>query len=564
MIYRPIGEILTEKFGLTPQQLDEGLAIQERSGGLIGQVLLQQGFITEETLCHALSHQLGIPVMLPLEEQAIDPSLVRKIPIGFTRKNRIVPVCFDDGFVIVAIENPFNTQSLDDLSVLMERPVRRVLSTGSEILRAINRMFDQSVDTAEQMIQNMEEEDSGRLIHELEETEDLVEATDDAPIIRLLNLILFQAVKEKASDIHIEAFQDEIQVRYRIDGILYPRLSPPKRYQSAIISRVKIMANMNIAEKRLPQDGRIRRRIADRDVDIRVSTVPTQFGERVVMRLLDRSSVLLSLEDLGLSEINLQRINRLIRLAHGILLVTGPTGSGKTTTLYAALSKINSPDKNIITIEDPIEYQLQGIGQIQVNPKIGLTFANGLRSIVRQDPDVILVGEIRDLETSEIAIQAALTGHLVFSTLHTNDAATAVTRLVDMGIEPFLVSSSVDALLAQRLIRVICQNCREPYKPSEELLAEIGISPLRASEEKLFRGRGCPACLGTGYRGRTGIYELMVMTDHIRAMIMRNADSNEIKQEAIKEGMVTLREDGVRKFLDGITSVEEVIRVTQE
>ncbi len=564
MPYSSIGQIFIEKSGLTPQQLEEGLAIQKRNGGFIGQILVQQGFITEDTLCHALSHQLGIPVMLPLEEQAIDPSLGRKIPIGFTRKNRMVPVRIDDGVVIVATENPFNIQSLDDLSVLMERPVRRVLSTGSEILRAINRMFDQSADTAEQMIHDLEEEDSGRLIHELEETEDLVEATDDAPIIRLINLTLFQAVKEKASDIHIEAFQDDLQVRYRIDGILYPRLSPPKRYQSAIISRVKIMANMNIAEKRLPQDGRIRRRIADRDVDIRVSTVPTQFGERVVMRLLDRSSVLLSLEDLGLPENKLQHMSKLIRLAHGIVLVTGPTGSGKTTTLYAALSKINSPDKNIITIEDPIEYQLQGIGQIQVNPKIDLTFANGLRSIVRQDPDVILVGEIRDMETAEIAIQAALTGHLVFSTLHTNDAATAVTRLVDMGIEPFLVASSVDALLAQRLVRVICMNCREPYKPSQELLAEIGISPIRTSGEKLFRGRGCPACLGTGYRGRTGIYELMVMSDHIRAMIMRNADSNEIKHEAIKEGMITLREDGVKKVLDGITSVEEVIRVTQE
>ena len=389
-----------------------------------------------------------------------------------------------------------------------------------------------------------------------------MDETSEAPIIRLVNLMLSQAVKARASDIHVEPYQDKLKVRYRVDGILYDKLAPPKRIQSTLVSRIKVMAKLNIAEKRLPQDGRMEIRIADKNVDIRVSTIPTAFGERVVLRLLDKSTVLLELSDLGLPEERLKLVDRLIRTPHGIILVTGPTGSGKTTTLYAALNTINNPDINIITIEDPVEYQIEGIGQIQVNPKIGLNFANGLRSIVRQDPDVILVGEIRDMETAEISIQSALTGHLVFSTLHTNDAASAVTRLIDMGIEPFLVSSSVMAILAQRLVRVVCDDCKEAYAPHEESLESIDITPEMAAGKKIYRGKGCPSCLNTGYRGRTGIFELMILDDSIKNLILKTSDANAIKRQAVEQGMLSLRQDGAQKVLDGITTIEEVFRIT--
>jgi general secretion pathway protein E len=349
-----------------------------------------------------------------------------------------------------------------------------------------------------------------------------------------------------------------------VDGILYDKLSPPKRIQSTLISRIKIMAKLNIAEKRLPQDGRIEIKIGDKNIDIRVSTIPTAFGERVVLRLLDKTTVLLSVTDLGMPDDRLKEFNRIIRSAHGIMLVTGPTGSGKTTTLYAALCTINTTDVNIITIEDPVEYQIDGIGQIQVNPKIDLTFAKGLRSIVRQDPDVILVGEIRDLETAEIAIQSALTGHLVFSTLHTNDSASAVTRLIDMGIEPFLVTSSVIAILAQRLVRVICEDCKEAYSPDEESLQSIGIRPEALGGRKIYRGKGCPSCLHTGYRGRSGIFEMMVLDDTVKSTILKTSDANAIGHAAVDRGMITLRQDGAKKVLDGITTIEEVFRITQQ
>ncbi len=385
-----------------------------------------------------------------------------------------------------------------------------------------------------------------------------------APVVKLVNLMLSQAVKARASDIHIEHSQHALKIRYRVDGILYDMLSPPKHIQSALISRIKIMAKMNIAEKRLPQDGRIEIRIADKSIDIRVSTIPVAFGERVVLRLLDKTNVLLNVADLGMPAGRLNEFNRLIHSPYGILLVTGPTGSGKTTTLYAALSSINTTDINIITIEDPIEYQLDGIGQIQVNPKIDLTFAKGLRSIVRQDPDVILVGEIRDLETAEIATQSALTGHLVFSTLHTNDSASATTRLIDMGIEPFLVTSSVMAILAQRLVRVICKDCKEAYAPDREALQSIGITPEMAEGKTICRGRGCPSCLETGYKGRTGLFELMVLDEPIRNLILKTSDANAIKQKAVEQGMLTLRRDGAQKVLAGITTIEEVFRVTYQ
>jgi general secretion pathway protein E len=414
------------------------------------------------------------------------------------------------------------------------------------------------------VIQDLHEEDPDLIISEIEETGDLLDDTSDAPVIKLVNLMFSQAVRAGASDIHIEPFKSRVAIRQRVDGILYDMFTPPSHIQAALVSRIKVMAKLNIAEKRLPQDGRTEIRIADKNVDIRVSTLPTAFGERVVLRLLDKSSVLLKLTDLGMTPERLKLFNNLIHAAHGIILVTGPTGSGKTTTLYAALSTINNTDINIITVEDPIEYQMEGIGQVQVNPKIDLSFANGLRSIVRQDPDVILVGEIRDLETAEIAIQAALTGHLVFSTLHTNDSSSAVTRLIDMGIEPFLVTSSVNAILAQRLVRRLCKTCREAIEPDQESLQSIGITPEMLEGKTIYRDKGCPDCLQTGHRGREGIFELLLMDDDIKTTILRTSDANAIKKVSVEHGMLSLRQDGARKVLEGITTIEEVFRLTEQ
>jgi len=402
------------------------------------------------------------------------------------------------------------------------------------------------------------------IIGEIEDTADLLDDTSDAPIIKLVNHILSQSIKARASDIHIEPYHESFKIRYRVDGILYDLLTPPKWIQASLISRIKVMAKMNIAEKRLPQDGRLEVKIGNMKIDVRVSTIPTSFGERVVLRLLNKTSSLLTLSDLGLNPDRLSTMERLVSSPNGIILMTGPTGSGKTTTLYAILSSLNSPDINIITIEDPIEYQINGISQIQVNPKIDLTFARGLRSIVRQDPDVVLVGEIRDHETAEIAVQSALTGHLVFSTLHTNDSAGAIIRLVDIGIEPFLISSSVIAVAAQRLIRVLCKKCKEPYTPDEVTLRNIGILPDEISGATLFRAKGCEHCFNTGYRGRIGIFEIMEMEHQLKSLILKSFDSARIQEEAQRLNMVSLRRDGVQKVLAGTTTIEEVLRVTQK
>jgi general secretion pathway protein E len=437
------------------------------------------------------------------------------------------------------------------------------LSSEREIIGALNRLYERAAHSAESVIGDL---DLGQLAHELEGPQDILDHDNEAPIIQLVNLILSQAVRDRASDIHIEPFERVLKVRYRIDGVLHEVLSPPKALQPRISSRVKVMADLNIAETRLPQDGRIAIRVRNREIDIRVSVIPTAFGERIVLRLLDKSGALLELEDIGMTADLMPTYTRLIHRSHGIILVTGPTGSGKSTTLYGTLQRINSPELNIITVEDPIEYQLNGVGQIQVNPKIDLTFANGLRSILRQDPDVIMVGEIRDRETAEIAIQASLTGHLVFSTLHTNDAASAVTRLLDMGIEPFLISSSVLAFIAQRLVRLVCKECREAEAPSEQVLRDLGQSAevwVRGGGQ-FSRGRGCDACRGSGYRGRTGIYELLVVDDIIRDLVMQRANANMIKSAAMKAGMRTLLQQGSHKVLEGLTTAEEVLRVTQE
>jgi general secretion pathway protein E len=552
-----------EKKGIQPEELETFMGAQK--GKPLGSILVEKGVVTEEELLFGLSDQLHVPYVQNLDAQGLDPHLVSKVPIAFSKKYKVVPVKMDEGVLTVATVDPLQYEPLDDLRLILgAREMRVVLSSEREVFQAISRFYEQGTDTPEEMIQTMDAETSDRLLHELEETEDLLDVSDEAPVIKLVNLILFQAVKERASDIHIEPFQMELKVRYRIDGLLYHRFNPPKKYQPAIVSRLKVMAKLDIAEKRLPQDGRIPIKIADKDIDIRVSIIPTHFGERVVLRLLDKSNVLLGMEEIGLSTEQLKSLDDLIHRSNGILLVTGPTGSGKTTTLYSALNRINSPDKNIITIEDPVEYQLLGIGQIQVNPKIGLTFAHGLRSVLRHDPDVILVGEIRDRETAEIAIQAALTGHLVFSTLHTNDAGGAVTRLIDMGVEPFLVASVVRAIIAQRLIRVICPECKEGFTPSPRALEELGISPVQLDRQTIYRGKGCPACSETGYRGRSGIYEMLIISDSIRPLIMEKADSTTISRQAIREGMRTLREDGARKVMAGLTTLEEVVRVTQE
>jgi general secretion pathway protein E len=560
-----IGDILRETCGLSEESLEKARAVQEQKGGRIGEVLVEQKAITEADLLKALSIQFGLPVLSDLPTEGLNTDFAQVLPIQFLKKYKMVPVVTPTE-AWIAVNDPLAFQAMDDLRLsLGPNGMRTVLAPYSEIISAINYAYDVGRDSAEQVIEGMqEEEESDRILSEIEDTGDLLDETSDAPIIRLVNLMLSQAVKARASDIHVEPFQNKLKIRYRIDGILYDKLSPPKRIYSTLVSRIKIMAKLNIAEKRLPQDGRIEIKIGNKNVDIRVSTLPTTFGERVVMRLLDKSNVLLRLSDLGMSEDRLKIVDRLIRTPYGIILVTGPTGSGKTTTLYAALTTINNPDINIITIEDPVEYQIEGIGQIHVNPKIGLTFAKGLRSIVRQDPDVILVGEIRDLETVEIAIQSALTGHLVFSTIHTNDSAGAVTRLIDMGTEPFLVSSSVIAIMAQRLVRVICGECKEAYTPDEESLQTIGLTTEMLAGKPLYRGTGCPACLHTGYSGRRGIFELLLLDDAIKTLILKTSDSNAIRREAVSHGMVTLRRDGAQRVLDGVTTIEEVFRVTQE
>ena len=563
MLDKIIADIVREKIGVEAGAVEE--LRQKQNGKSLSAAVVQKGWMTEEELLSALGARLGIPFWPDLDSHDLDPSLVSRVPISFSKKHRIVPVKMEGSTLTAAAVDPLNHEPLDDLRLILAcRDIRVVLSSEREVGRAINRFYEQGADTPEEMIQSLDTVSSDRILHELEETEDLLDVSDEAPVIRLVNLVLFQAVKERASDIHIEPFQKELKVRYRIDGILYNRLSPPKRYQPAIVSRLKVMAKLDIAEKRLPQDGRIPIKIADQDIDIRVSIIPTTFGERVVLRLLDKSNVHFGLEEIGLSADQLKPLEELIRRPNGILFVTGPTGSGKTTTLYAALSRINSPDKNIVTIEDPVEYQLLGIAQIQVNPKIGLTFAHGLRSILRHDPDVILVGEVRDVETAEIAIQAALTGHLVFSTLHTNDAASAVTRLIDMGIEPFRIASVIRAIAAQRLVRVLCPECKEEYPPEPEALRDAGLDPGRIQGQKVYRGKGCPACAGTGYRGRTAIYEILRVSETIRQLIMKKADSATIARKAMEEGMKALREDGAEKVLAGITTLEELVRVTQE
>lgn len=562
---KPLDVIAFELFGVQYDLLLGAMAEAKEKHTTLAEVLIERKILTGSQVAHLLAIHLGLNYIETIEVEDIPDELLNAVPISFAKHNRLLPFArTEDNRVLVACSNPLMLASEEELRLAFDADIILVVASFETVLTAINSAYDRSMRQAETAVAELEGE-AGDLKGVLEdEVVDLLdlESDDEAPIIRLVNSLMSQAVKDGASDIHIEPYERELLVRFRVDGVLYEIIRPPKRFQNSIISRVKIMGGLNIAEKRLPQDGRIRLKVAGRDFDIRVSSVPTTFGERIVMRLLDRSSAMRDLADIGFSPYNLKRMDALIQSPHGIILVTGPTGSGKTSTLYACLSKINRTDLNILTIEDPVEYQLKGVGQVQVNNKIDLTFASGLRSFLRQDPDVIMVGEIRDRETAEIAIQASLTGHLVFSTIHTNDAPGAVTRLVDMQVEPFLVASSLLAVLAQRLVRTICSHCKESYEANEEELSEIGLTTKDV--RVLYRGRGCDHCQQTGYRGRIGIFELMVLNDEIRGAIMNNSDSTTLKARAREYGMKTLREDGALKVIAGITTVAEVTRVTRE
>jgi general secretion pathway protein E len=575
-----IGELLVRIVGIAPAQVERALAKQAEEGGLLGEVLVRMKVIDEGQLARALGvqHELPYAPVLPGAD-TIEVELIDKLPISFAKQHKVLPIGRDpaSGRVQVALADPLAIDVLDDIAVLMGGSVDPVLAAPTPILDLINKVYGRLRQGTE-LGQDKGEE--GEEFGDAEELVDILDLTDEAPIIRWVNGLLFQAVKERASDIHVEPGEKEVKVRYRIDGALREAKHAHRQYLPSILARVKIMAGLNIAEKRLPQDGRIRRKIAGKDIDMRVATAPTAGGERVTIRLLDRSSVMLGLPDIGMAVDTLELIRGVIARPHGILLVTGPTGSGKTTTLYSCLSEINSPDLNILTVEDPVEYQLEGISQTQVNPKIELTFASGLRSFLRHDPDVIMVGEIRDPETAEVAITASLTGHLVLSTVHTNDAAGGITRLVDMGIEPFLVASSLVGLMAQRLVRRPCKDCAELIAPSEVVLKQLGLEPARffaggyapievkggtpLPRGTVLRAHGCSMCNDMGYTGRTGIYEMLMVDDAVRQLTLKKADAATIRRSAIERGMVSLRADGARKCMLGMTTPEEVLMSTAE
>jgi general secretion pathway protein E len=581
-----LGEILMRQAGLSIDVLSRAMVIVRDEGGELGDVLMRMQAIDEGQLTRALAVQYEVPyaAVLPSAED-LDTDLIENLPIGFAKQHNVLPIGRDpsSGRVQVAMADPLALDVLDDIGVLVGGPVDALLAAPTPILELINKVYGrlrQSADLAHEKKAGAEAAEDGEEFADTEELQDILDATDEAPIIRWVNSLLFLAVKERASDIHIEPGEKDVKVRYRVDGVLREVKHAPRKFLASILARVKIMAGLNIAEKRLPQDGRIRRKIAGKDIDMRVATAPTAGGERVTIRLLDRTSVLLGLPDIGMATDTLALIRGIIARPHGILLVTGPTGSGKTTTLYACLSEINSPDLNILTVEDPVEYQLEGISQTQVNPKIDLTFATGLRSFLRHDPDVIMVGEIRDPETAEVAITASLTGHLVLSTVHTNDAAGGITRLIDMGIEPFLVASSLVGLMAQRLVRRPCSDCAQPITPTNEVLRELGLDPDRFFSGgyslpevkgarpipvgKVLQARGCKVCLDTGYRSRTGIYEMLMVDDAVRALTLQKSDAASIRRAAMDRGMVNLRFDGARKVMQGMTTPEEVLMVTSE
>ncbi len=560
MINKNISEILIDHGWIKRDQIESLIEKAEQAYSSLGDYLLSQGLITPEQLGRAYAEQFNVPYIETISEQMAPGDLLAKIPLKFLRENAVIPLVYKDK-VFVVTHNPEEFQPVDELVFLLGGAAQMAVSTKNIIIDAINRYYP--LEGTREVIEELEE--AGDVTEALDfgeiQEEDILGMASEAPIIKLVNYILYQAVKRGASDIHIEPYEKDVRVRYRIDGVMYPVLNPPKRVQAALISRIKIMANLNIAEKRIPQDGRIQIKIADKAIDIRVSILPVAYGERIVMRLLDKSKTFGALTTLGFSDRDYAIISQAVKQPNGILLITGPTGSGKTSTLYSMLSAVNSPEVSIVTVEDPVEYQMPGIAQVQVKEKIGLTFAAALRSILRQDPDIIMIGETRDQETAQIAIQSALTGHLVLSTLHTNSAAATITRLIDMGVEPFLIASTLNVVIAQRLVRKLCEYCKQPYTPSEQVLAQIGITSEQAKKIIFYKPIGCAECLNTGYRGRIALFEVMLMSSALAQITIQRANTADIQKQAVKEGMTLLVQDGVEKIKKGLTTIEEVLSV---
>ena len=560
MMKNDIGEVLLESKKINADQLSQCRQLMQETGKSLHECILENKFASAQDVAQAFAELASVPFIEKITEKMAAPELLAKIPLRFLRQHTVIPLMIDERITIVTA-NPRDFQPIDELNLLLGGDTNIAVATKAMIFDAINRYYP--LEGAKPLIEELEEEKELPEAVELAELEekDILAMAAEAPIIKLVNHILVQAVKRDASDIHIEPFEKEVSVRYRIDGIMYPAFTPQKRAQAALISRIKIMANLNIAEKRKPQDGRIEIKVADKAIDIRVSVLPVQFGERVVMRLLDKTRTFAKLKQLGFDTRDYEAISRNVARPNGIIFVSGPTGSGKTSTLYSILGELNKPEVNIITVEDPIEYQMKGVAQVQVREKIGLTFAIILRSILRQDPDIIMIGETRDQETAQIAIQAALTGHLVLSTIHTNSAPATITRLIDMGIEPFLIASSIVCVIAQRLIRTLCPHCKEKYKPTDEELKSIGLTEAQAAKITFYKPVGCDECMKTGYKGRTAIFEIMEMTGDIAQLTMEQVDTAVIRKKALANGMTTLIEDGIRKIKEGITTIAEVARV---
>jgi general secretion pathway protein E len=561
MIDKTIDEILVSMGVITQKERDTYLE-QSRSQHIsFREYVVTNDIVAGEDVVKAYSQKFDMPYIASISEKMIDEALLGAFPIKFLREHAVIPIRHHEYGVMVLTSDPFAFHPIDEVTFMLDEQVLRGVATRAVILDTINRYYP--LEGSKEMIQELEEEEelADAVDFEAIKEEDILGMASEAPIIKLVNHILYQAVKQGASDIHIEPYEKEIRVRYRVDGVLHTVMSPPKRAQAAITSRLKIMANLNIAEKRQPQDGRIQIRVADRPIDIRVSVLPVAYGERIVMRLLDVSKTFRNLENLGLSKRAYAVLHESIRQPNGIVLLTGPTGSGKTSTLYSILSELNNPEDNIITVEDPVEYQVKGISQVQVREKIGLTFAASLRSILRQDPDIVMIGEMRDQETAQIAVQASLTGHLVLSTLHTNSAPASITRLIDMGVEPYLIASTIEVIVAQRLVRKLCDVCKEPYTPEPELLKRLGLSPEEAKKITFYKPIGCDACMQTGYQGRLPIFEVMKMSDAIGRLTVEHADTSAIAKQARQDGMERLVDDGVAKIKLGLTTVDEVLAV---
>jgi type IV pilus assembly protein PilB len=560
-ISNPLLALIKEQGLIDDLQLEEVLQEQTRSGKTVSQILHDFGIVELETQLQIMASHLGTEVV-DLADKELPPEVVAIIPAANARMYQCVPVADYGSVLQVALGDPLNPAIIDELGFVVRKEVQVLVADPGQITRLIDKYYPEDSASFGDALKELD----GDLAHEAEEAgsniAELSDLANEAPIVRFVNLVLYQAVQDRASDIHFEPFEDEFKIRYRVDGALYEMTPPPKHLALPMISRIKVMANLNISERRMPQDGRINFPMANRQIDLRVSTLPTQFGESVVLRVLDRSAVNLDIDALGLPKYLSDYVNEAILQPNGIFIVTGPTGSGKTTTLYSCLRKVNTIDSKLLTAEDPVEYDIEGIMQVAINEAVGMTFGKALRAFLRQDPDIIMVGEMRDLETSQIAIQASLTGHLVLSTLHTNDAPGAVTRLVDMGVEPFLISSTLMAVLAQRLVRTVCKKCRTPFEPTESQLSLLNLSPHDIGDKVFYYGRGCSVCNDTGYKGRRGIFELLVVSDPIRNLINERAPSVVLRQKAVELGMVTLREDGLRGIFDGDTTIEEVVKYT--